>query len=397
MGNGRGDKPRVKEHVDLLIVGGGPVGAALALALRDSGLSIALLEAQPDFASVDDVRTLALSYGSRNILHRLGVWGDALSATAIESIHVSQRGRLGRTRLSAQEAGVPALGYVVRYATLAQRLRAALTGSAVDFHAGARVVGIQATAHYALVEYQFGAALRQMTASLVALADGGHGLAALTGSYADEKDYRQSAVVAWVESELPHGNVAYERFTPDGPCALLPDQDRFALVWVTDPQSAGELIAAPEGEFLAQLHAHFGDRVGRFLATGARSAFALKLRTARSPRTRRVALVGNASQALHPVAGQGFNLGLRDAWDLQSEIRETAPGALGDAAMLARYLRRRAWDRRIAIGITDTLVRVFSNDRPMLRSVRGLALTALDVSPVGRRWLSRQMIFGARR
>ena len=397
MGNGRGDTPRVREHVDLLIVGGGPVGAALALALHDSGLSIGLLEAQPASAPGDDARTLALSYGSRNILHRLGIWSDALPATAIEVIHVSQRGRFGATRLSAQEAGVPALGYVVRYAALAQRLRAALIGSAVDFQAGARVVRIQATGHYALVEYQFGGALRQMTASLVALADGGQGLAALTGSGVEEKDYRQSAVIAWVESELPHCNVAYERFTPDGPTELLPDQDRFALVWVTDPQSAGELVAAPEGDFLARLHEHFGDRVGRFVALGPRSAFALKLRTARTPVTRRVTLVGNASQALHPVAGQGFNLGLRDAWDLQSEIRQTFPGTLGDAAMLARYLSRRSLDRRIAIGITDTLVRVFSNNRPVLQSVRGLALSALDLSPMGRRWLSRRMIFGARR
>ena len=386
----------MKEHADLVVVGGGPVGAALALALRDSGLTIALLEAQPDSMRGDDARTLALSYGSRNILHRLGLWSDALCATAIESIHVSQRGRCGRTRLSAQEAGIPALGYVLRYAALARRLRDALVSSGIDFQTGALVERIQATRSYATLEYRCGGLLRQMTASLVALADGGQGISTLKGIGVDETDYAQSAVVAWVESELPHRNVAYERFTPDGPAALLPDQDRFALVWVTDPESAQELVAAPEATFLAQLHEHFGDRVGRFLAAGPRNAFALKLRTAQSPVTRRVALVGNASQALHPVAGQGFNLGLRDAWDLQSEIRETAPGALGDAPMLARYLHRRAWDRRAGIGITDSLVRVFSNDRPVLRSLRGLALTALDLSPPARRWLSRKMTFGVR-
>jgi len=384
------------DHVDVLIAGGGPVGATLALALRESGLRVMVLEARSDFAHMPDPRTLALSYGSRLILQRLGVWQSLPQPTAIETIHISHKGGLGRSVLSAAAENVPALGYVVNYAALDQALHAALTDSGIHYITGARVSQVKSTQGYAVADFEHDGEMRQVTARLLALADGGRNLSDLSGVERHVRDYGQSAVIAHVKTELPQRNVAYERFTPEGPAALLPSGDGYALVWTATPEKAAAILQWDDGTFLQQLHAHFGDRLGAFTQTGPRASFPLTLRYSKPVAGPRIVLLGNAAQMLHPVAGQGFNLGLRDAWELSAEILRAAPEQIGSADMLSSYSRSRSMDTRGGILFTDALVRAFSNDRPLLHHARGAALVALDMLPPLKRFIVRKMLYGAR-
>lgn len=377
---------------DVLIVGGGPVGAATALALRGSSLAVGLLEARAPQAAGLDPRPLALSHGSRLILERLGVWESLQPATPIERIHVSQRGGFGRAELDARKAGLPALGYVVDYGRLAVVL-----AQAIDADRNCRVIRGQASAlepgmESAKVRFDAGHGEEETTARLVAAADGG----ALAAAPARRRDYQQSVVTTRVKCELPHRNVAYERFTPQGPLALLPMNELLALVWTTTPEHAQELCEISEPVFLECLQAAFGGRLGRFHEAGARSRYPLALSVAgRMPHSRVVA-VGNAAQTLHPVAGQGLNLGLRDAWELATLVREGDRAGIGDAAQLERYRARRRLDRGGGIGFTDALVRLFSNEIAPLGLARGLGLTTLGALPPVRDFVVRRMTFGTR-
>ncbi len=387
------DEPALSPDADVIVVGGGPVGATLALALAASGPRVTLLEAGTGKPGPDD-RTLALSYGSRLILERIGVWSALGRVTPITRIHVSQRGGFGRAELSAQEARVPALGYVLRYGALAQALAGRLAGSGIDYRTGAEVKTVTPGAASAQVTLAQGAA--PLTARLVAVADGGKSLKHLPGIARRERDYGQTAVVCEVATTLPHRGVAYERFTPEGPVALLPAGERYALVWTARPARAAEIMALDDARFLTALQRHFGDRQGRFTWVGPRAGFPLRLRYSTPVTLARVVLVGNAAQTLHPVAGQGFNLGLRDAWDLAEEIRTGGREAIGAASMLARYAARRRPDTRGGIFFTDFLVRGFSNALPGLAALRGVALSVLDVLPPAKDFLMRRMLFGAR-
>ena len=375
------------ETADVVIVGGGPVGSALALALRPTGWRVVLLEART--AAAADSRPLALSYGTRLILERLGVWPAlAANATPIRHIHVSQQGGFGRVALEAAEAGLPELGYVIDYSALARALAGAAEASAADCRIGARVDAWQGGQN-AQVQYEMNGRSQVLTAPLIVVADGS-GVADT-----DVVDYQQCAVTARVVSEHPHNNRAYERFTPHGPLALLPDGAGWALVWTTSPTRAQVLCELDSKQFLAELRAEFGARVGDFIEVSGRASYPLKLR--RAPRTplEHAVLIGNASQTLHPVAGQGFNLGLRDAW----ELAEHAAGSTdlpGSAAWLKGYHARRNVDRGGGIGMTHTLVQLFSNDLPPLRLARGLGLTLLGCVPPLKNFLVRRMTFGAR-
>lgn len=375
------------ETADVVIIGGGPVGSALALALQPTGWRVVLLEART--AATIDARPLALSYGTRLILERLGVW-PALSAkaTSIRHIHVSQQGGFGRTALEAAEAGLPELGYVIDYAALARELARATAASAADCRLGARVTAWHG-GDSAQVDYEIEGVPRTLTASLVVVADGG-GVAD-----ADIVDYQQSAVTARIESKRTHNNTAYERFTPHGPLALLPDGTGWALVWTTSPQHAQLLCELDAQQFLTELRSEFGSRVGDFTAVSERASYPLRLR--RAPRTApaHTVLIGNAAQTLHPVAGQGFNLGLRDAWELAGHAVNDAT-APGSADWLKAYYARRDVDRSGGIGITHALVQLFSNDLPPLRIARGLGLTLLGCVPPLKNFLVRRMTFGSR-
>ena len=374
----------------VLIVGAGPVGAVCALALRQQGIAARVLEAQPADARAD-TRTLALSHGSRLILERLGVWNRLHGVTPITRIHISQRGALGVARLAAEEIGVPALGYVLPYAELTAALKQMLGDAGIAVEYGVAVDRIESGAEAATLHAADG---RTLTAPLVVVADGGRGDQAPPPRF--ERDYDQMAVVCDVETELPHANQAFERFTPQGPAALLPKDDRYALVWTARSDEAQRIAALADAEFLAALQRHFGGRQGLFLQAGPRKTFPLRLAYTGNEAAGRVVRIGNAAQTLHPVAGQGFNIGLRDAWELATLCGDTAGAEIGGTAMLAAYARGRRADVMGGLGFTDFLVRVFSNDVAPLRHARGLGLLALEALPPLKTFVARRMMFGAR-
>jgi 2-octaprenyl-6-methoxyphenol hydroxylase len=371
---------------DLIIVGGGPVGCAAAVALDGAGLSVLVLEA----SAAPDRRTLALSFGSRAFLERLGAWDRIHPATPIESIHVSQRGGFGRALLTAREAGVPALGYVASYAQVHAALAERLAASThAEVRVGVRATGIAPGDDCAELVAQGSDGPQSVRARLIALADG--------GSFAPgyrSLDYAQSALAATIRTDRAHGNRAYERFTASGPIALLPAAEGCALIWTAEPADAQRLLQASDALFLRELQQAFGDRAGRFCAVSDRTQFPLALRIARSPREPRIVLLGNAAQTLHPVAGQGLNLGLRDASQLAAMLHTDARG-IAQAAFAQRFARSRRVDRTSTIALTDLLVRGFSNDVAPMRWLRGCGLTMLDsLSPAKRDFMGR-MMFGA--
>jgi 2-octaprenyl-6-methoxyphenol hydroxylase len=339
-------------HVDVLIRGAGPVGCTLALALRASGLRTALVDIAtppPGF------RPLALSHASRLILERVGAW-HGLQVTPIERIVVSQAGSFGRTRLDAADAGVRALGYVTEYAALLALLRANVEVAA-----------------------------EAPSARCVVHAEG-------APQGVDGKRYAQDAIAALVHAEPPSRATAFERFTKEGPLALLPHAGRYALIWSMRPERAQRLAAANETDFLAELNAGAGNGIGRCTKVENRVAqpLVLKVRAARVAGNE--VYIGNAAQTLHPVAGQGLNLGLRDAWEL-SRALTSATDPLAPAT-LARFAAQRRLDAGATIRITDFLAAAFAGDNTLVRAARGAALTALDILPGPRRFFARRMIFG---
>ena len=330
------------------------MGCVAALALRGSPHAVRLVDSG---AAAPSFRPIVLSYASRLILERVGAW-TSLAVTTIDTIHVSQAGAFGRTVLSAADAGVPALGYVVEYAQLVASLR--------------KPLGELLTT-------------RELPARCVVHAEG-------MSPDAEVKRYAQDAVVALVETAPAARSVAYERFTREGPLALLPFAGRYALVWSLPPEKAQALAAAPPAEFLRELNAAAGTRPGRALGVEARAVQPLSLRVRDARVGERSAYIGNAAQTLHPVAGQGLNLGLRDAWEL-AQIMRTSPDP-GDGATLARFAARRRLDAGATIRATDLLAGIFLGANPLAAAARGAALTALDIFPAPRRFFARRMIFG---
>jgi 2-octaprenyl-6-methoxyphenol hydroxylase len=380
--------------IDVAVIGGGPIGCALACALRDSGLHCLILEARPADAPSADARTLALSYGSRLVLERLDAWRAIEPLTAITSIHVSQRGGFGRTVLEASDVGLEALGYVAPFSATHRALAAQLPRD-VELRRGVTVASIETGTGEVRMRCTAERAEFDLPARLAAVGDGGAGLAQSLGRAFVTRDYRQVAVVAMVRASSPHRGRAYERFTPDGPAALLPSGEEFALVWSCPTEASPRLLSLPDEAFLSELQAHFGDRAGRFVAVRARAAFPLSLRFARAPVGSRTVMLGNSAQMLHPIAGQGFNLGLRDAWELSRSIREYGADDPGSARVLERYRKARLPDRMAGIAATDVLTRLFSNDYGWLSPLRGAAIAALDLVPFAKRFLMRRMIFGS--
>jgi 2-octaprenyl-6-methoxyphenol hydroxylase len=387
----------------VVIVGAGPVGSTLALALAAGDLDVVVLDARGVGETLRGDRSLALSHGARLILERLGVW-DVLAAvpdgaTPITRIDISQAGGFGQMQLAADEQGIPALGYVVSYRALQAALDAALAGTGVTLRHGVTVTSVGGTHAYAAVAVEganakpvLGPDSEPFLARLAAVADGSG--AAVAGIVRQRHDYGQVALIGRLWRSTPHGGVAYERFTPDGPIALLPEGDHYGLVWTVTPDRAQALLALDAAAFLAQLARHFGTRTGGFLEVAERRAFPLALEFAREPAGTRWVALGNAAQTLHPVAGQGFNVGLRDAWELAEIILDTSRETLGDSAMLDRYLRSRRTDRMAGIAFTHGLLRVFGNDLPSVRWPRGLALTLLDAVPAAKRAFTHAMLFG---
>lgn len=372
---------------DIAIVGGGLVGAAVALGLARTPRSVALIEPappQPAPASWDE-RCIAVNQASYRILHTLGVWPELSRVAApILSTHISEQGRFGVARFNADEAGLDALGYNVPIRRIGEVLwQATLRAGRSQVHAPAALSGIVMSDAHAELSLQDGSTLR---AKLVVAADGMHSpLRGWLGIDAQTRDYAQSAIVTAVRSARPHRGCAYERFTPDGPIALLPkpwaaEENACSLVWTTPQAQLESRLQCSDADFLAAAQQAFGERLGRFTELGKRQAFPLSRVMAAELSAPRVVFVGNAAQSLHPVAAQGFNLGLRDAATL-TELLAAADGDPGAPELLRRYAELRAPDRSRTAEFTDGLVRLFSNRVPGLRGLRHLGLLALDLAP----------------
>lgn len=384
-------------HYDVVVVGGGMVGASLALALAGSALQVALVEpvlpgvgAQPSF----DERCTALANGSRQMLATLGAWpAIEPGACALQAIHVSDAGRPGSARIEAAKLGLPAIGYTapnrVIGAALWQALRAQ---SNVRLIAPARVTD----AHFAddgVTLQLHGDGPGRVHARLVVAADGDRSLVReRAGLRAAELDYGQQAIVAQLAAERRATDVAYERFgAAAGPLALLPRPDgHYTVVWCAERSAAAGLLTLDDAAFCAALQAAFGWRVGAFTRVGARASYPLQLRRAHSLTATRLVLVGNAAQSLHPVAGQGFNLGLRDAAALAERLARAGAAAAdpGATTLLADYAADRQQDRAGMLAFTDGLVRLFALDFPGAASLRSAGLLLFDGAPLAKRALS---------
>jgi 2-octaprenyl-6-methoxyphenol hydroxylase len=388
-------------HFDIAIVGAGPVGLALAgwLAKRSatSRFSVALIDAREPGAASNDPRAIAVSHGSRAMLESsLGFPSDA---TPIKRIHVSQRGRFGRTLIDHDEHGLPALGYVVRYGSLVSTLSQAVAKTGVHWFTGTTAStplhdhdGVTLPIHSAAEGD------RTIRARILVNAEGGlYKETDASTSVKNTRDYGQTAIVGTVSVSAPRPGVAWERFTPEGPIALLPSggarQADYALVWCCAPEEATRRSQLPDDAFLSELGAAFGERMGRFTKITGRAMFPLGLNALNALVDRRTVAIGNAAQTLHPVAGQGLNLGLRDAHALCDALSTNGTTTVA----LSLFAQRRALDRRMTIGATDTLARVFTIDFAPLAAMRGLALSALELVPPVKTVLARQMMFGQRR
>jgi 2-octaprenyl-6-methoxyphenol hydroxylase len=382
---------------DVAIVGGGMVGATLGVALAPLNLRVALIEAIPHNAAAQpsfDERTTALSNGSRRILETIGVW-PALNAfaTPIAKIHVSDQGRFGFARIDAREQGLAAMGYVIPNRALGSVLWPRLLSAGTKVFCPAEVSSVTANDEVVKIEIAAAGAKSAIDAKLIVAADGAQSaVRSAFGVAAEVRDYGQTAVITTVLPQRFHDNVAYERFTPSGPLALLPvEGGRCTLVLTLTTEAAQSALAWSDQEFLAEVQRRFGFRLGRFLKVGRRVAYPLSLTQADRTSAPRCVIIGNAAQGLHPVAGMGFNLGLRDAASLAELIAEsTRSGAdPGHLKLLREYDAWRSADRGGVIAFTDGLVRMFSNPLSVVARLRNFGLLAFDLLPPAKSALSR--------
>lgn len=383
-------------RVQLAIIGGGLVGASLALALqvgaKARGWKIVLIEPfapgdsfQPSY----DARSSALSFGTRQIYERLGVWqAVGRRAEPITQIQVSDRGRFGSTRLDALEQGVPALGYVVENAWLGQCLWKSLDPDVVSWRCPAEVTTLQP------VEDGYRLQLNDDTSvecDLAVLADGGRSsLREQLGIHVRQRPYDQSALIANITPGEAHRGQAFERFTEQGPMALLPLPDnRCALVWTRLGNDARRLLELDERGFLRELQQVFGYRLGALRQVGVRHLYPLALVEAQEQVRPHLVVLGNAAHSLHPIAGQGFNLSLRDVQSL-AEALLGGPQVPGDLQTLLGYHQRQRLDQALTIGFSDQVTRLFGTTQPLLAAGRNLGLLGLDLLPPAKRWFARQ-------
>jgi 2-octaprenyl-6-methoxyphenol hydroxylase len=407
---------QVRQHYDIVIVGGGLVGAsfasALAAQLRGTGSSILVIEAAPTLqvSASFDVRSTALSHGSQRLYEQLGLWPAIAShATPIRRIHVSDRGRFGVVRLDSAQMQVDALGHVAENQPLGQVLTRALEEDPdIDLLSPASVSALTPLPRGMRLQGQgVAGALPAIETDLVVLADGGRSsLLDQLGIGCSQTPYGQHALIANVAFTEPHRHVAYERFTDTGPLAVLPlaDDDearaRGALIWTLPDAEAQAVAELPEREFLSRLQERFGYRLGRFDKVGARAMYPLTLSVAREQVRPSLVLLGNVAHTLHPVAGQGLNLALRDAQSLAQQIARAraqgiAPGAM---SVLQAYVAQQHNDQQLTIGFSDYMTRLFSSAHPALVWARKAGLFSIDLlPPVKKQFARRAMGLGERR
>lgn len=382
-----------KQVTPVVIAGGGLVGSLMAFlfAQQRPDVVVKVVEPQAD-GPVPDKRTIALAAATVDLLNGQGIWHDlAAQAEAIRHIHVSDRGYLGATRLHAEQEGVAALGYVVPAAALNKALYERIQSLPnVEWLAGSKVAGLEQQQDDCIVTLETPRGEQQLQAQLVVGADGQRSfIREQLGIGVKTTDYGQVGIIANIDLDKPLEGWAYERFTETGPLALLPlPNQRASLVWSVDEEQAEAVLALSDNEFLAQLQSAFGYRAGRFTGVGQRLQFPLRLHLAERSVAHRAVLIGNASHTLHPIAGQGFNLGVRDAICLSDQLARAAD--FGSYATLAAYWREREQDYNNIIGLTDLLVRGFSNHHWPLTKFRNLALLGLDALPPLRQAFARQ-------
>ena len=376
------------ERVDIAIVGGGPVGMALAAMLVARGMrgeDIAVIDAKAVDVAAADPRSIALSWGSRQLLSQIHAWTSR--ATPITHIHVSRRGSFGRTLIEASDYALPALGYVARYGDVCRPLAAALANTGVRQLRPVQVTASDENGEEVRLALSNG---QTLSARWMVQAEGG--VFGEQAARSVQRDYDQTAIVATVHASAAIAGRAFERFTSEGPLALLPQDDGYSLVWCMRPDSADAMLALKDDAFLEALQQAFGQRIGRFTRTGVRHAYALGLNAEPAATTRSIA-IGNAAQTLHPVAGQGLNLGLRDAAVLARLLaRDATPEAL------AQFRQQRKTDRGTTVRLTDLMARVFASsaDGTLTQDLLGVSLGVIDIFPPVKRVLAEQMMFGTR-
>ena len=390
---------------DVLIVGGGMVGASLALALQPLNLKLGLIEAVAfgsDSQPAYDDRSVALSYGSSRIYQGMGI-GSKLAAlmAAIRQIHVSDRGYFGATRLTAEQEAVPALGYVIESRVLGRVLFEALAKGSLEIISPARVYALEQNSDSVRVHFERQTVTDTLQTRLLVIADGAQSpLREQLGIAVKTQDYQQTAIIANVSTDRPVAGVAYERFTRSGPLALLPmTQERYSLVWTHKTAEVAASLELTDAEFLQKLQASFGYRQGRFIKVGKRSSYPLSLVKSVAEVQGRAVLIGNASHSLHPVAGQGLNLALRDVATL-SELLATQTSISGDCGaveLLAAYQAARQPDYARVVTYTDSLVKLFSAEFPALGPIRAGGLLAVDrIAPLRKLLTQQSMGLGLR-
>ena len=396
-----------KTKFDVVIVGGGMAGASLALLLADAiakGLKVALVDeypAQPNQLNQPsfDARTTALSLGTQKILDHLGLWRKLSNhACAIKHIQVSQQGQFGRVRLHAHEQQHEAMGYVIENRHLGQALwQGLLALDNLTILAPAKVTRYQMSTSQQGVELSIQDSQTEQShlveANLLVLADGASSLGCQQLGITQQRlDYQQSAVVTNVSFDQSHDNWAYERFTEQGPLALLPlTQNRFGLVWCQSPEQAQYYQSCDESQFQHKLQSLLGYKLGRINRVGERLSYPLSQTQAQEQIRKHVVVMGNAAHTLHPVAGQGFNLALRDVACLAKRIDQHWPTTeCGDLAFLHGYAQARSQDQQLTIGLSHLLPSSFMQTGLSVSLLRGLAMTAFDVSPIAKKLFTKQ-------
>ena len=389
---------------DLIIIGGGLVGASLACALENSSLRIAIIEAFPfksddsEYQPAFDARSVALSYTSKQVFDGMGVWSsiNKLGVAAIKKIHVSDRGHAGVTRLNAEDENVEALGYVVETRVIGKALFDKLNKQEnLTLIAPAKLKNFDLSSEFASATIEITNAdglveNKTITTKLLVAADGDDSVVRrLSGVRIKQRNYEQSAIIANIATDQPHNNQAFERFTDSGPLALLPmaatekEKNRYSLVWTINSSEQEAMLNWSDETFLEKLKARFGERAGQFIHVSPRHSYPLSLMRAKEHVRERLAIFGNAAHTLHPVAGQGFNLGLRDVAALSQVIIDASRENkdIGSLDNLKIYSDWRKRDHIQTAMATDGLVRLFSNNILPIAALRNLGLLVVDLVP----------------
>jgi len=377
-------------NYDIVIAGGGMIGTSLALALAPLGLRVAVVEAiarredkQPSF----DDRSTALSRSTQRMFEAMGLWDDVVAAsTPIASIHVSDKGRFGFSHIDAKQQGVQALGYVVINRVLGEVLQSSLrAANNVDVLCPARIESIELGPENAFATLSSDNGEQTLTSKLLVAADGANStVREMMGISVQQREYRQRAVIGNLLPEKKLDHRAFERFTPQGPLAILPiANDRAGFVWTVAEHDAERVMALDDADFLAEIQEEFGYRLGKFTRVGTRASYPLVLSKAVRLTATRSVLIGNSAHGLHPVSAQGFNLGMRDVAALCDCIADTTQKGSdpGDAQLLERYAAWRRADQKKLVHFTDNLVRLFGSSRPGLRTLRNIGMIGFDLIP----------------